>query len=346
MSENLQIYIADREVRQFSGFSMVKSLDSVGDGFAFTCPFFPDTREYRGLFRPFSYHKAMIDIGGARQFTGRIESVGPQLSGSTTSVSVSGRSLAGSIVDSTFLQSVFPVQFSRNNLREITQAVLSGFDFGAVFDGDPGALFEEAGPTSPSETVFSFLHNLAKQRKFLMSQTPQGDLLYRRAKTSGSVVAVLEEGQHGLTISGAMYDGSQRHSRYDVFGQEPGENANFATVSDPAISGAYRPKSAQANDTNAGNIADAAAWMLTADIAAAIDIPLELEGWRRPDGQLWAENELIVLTAPSLMVYRPSMLLIKSVTFKQSDTADTVAMSLTIPGAYSGEVPGRYPWDE
>ena len=178
-----------------------------------------------------------------------------------------------------------------------------------------------------------------------MGQTAEGNLLFRRAVSSGPVAAVLTEGQHGLTISSATYDGTQRFSSYDVFGQEPGENANFARVVDPAITGAYRPKASQANDTNAANITEAAKWLVTAELAQAITIPLAVEGWRRPDGKLWAENTLIALTAPSLMIYRPSTLIIKTVQFNRTENQDMTSLSLTIPGAYTGVLPEVYPWD-
>jgi len=116
-------------------------------------------------------------------------------------------------------------------------------------------------------------------------------------------------------------------------------------ITDPSIF-AIRPKSIQANDTNQGNIEDAATWALTSDIAASINIPIGYEGWLRPDGELWAENELVLVQAPSLMIYKPYVMLIKSVNFSSRPDSKSVEIGLTIPEAYSGEVPEAFPWDE
>ena len=195
-----------------------------------------------------------------------------------------------------------------------------------------------------------------------MSQTPDGKLLFRRAKTSGVPVAELIEGRQGIIISTATYDGTKRFSSYDIFGQEAGKNDNFAKllasiskkpakilasldVTDPSIF-AIRPKSIKANDTNQGNIADVATWTLTSDIAASIDIPIGYEGWLRPDGKLWAENELVLVQAPSIMIYKPYVLLIKSVSFNSTADSKTIELGLTIPEAYSGKPPEAFPWDE
>ena len=112
MLETVQITINGKALEQFSDVSLVKSIDHVGDAFSFKAPFFPDTLEYRDLFRPFKYQDVTIDFSTKRQLTGRIEKIDPMLEATTTSVSVQGRSKTGKIVDCSFPKSVFPIQFS------------------------------------------------------------------------------------------------------------------------------------------------------------------------------------------------------------------------------------------
>lgn len=357
------IILDGTRVEQFSDESVLLTIDNVGNGFSFNVPFVPGTKEYRDLFRPFKYQDVQLYIGGNLVLNGTVEKIAPTLTDISNSVNVQGRSKTGSLVDCTF-EKDDTMEFKGAALDEIANSVASKFGLETSFPDGAGAIFEKAGPGSPTETIFNFLQNLSRQRSLLMSQTPNGKLLFRRAKTSGVPVAELIEGHQGIIVSTATYDSTRRFSSYDVFGQEAGKNDNFARllaaiskkpiepeptasqdVTDPSIF-AIRPKSIQANDTNQGNIADVATWAMTSDIAASIDIPLGYEGWLRPDGKLWAENELVLVQAPSIMIYKPYVMLIKSVNFISTADSKTVELGLTIPEAYSGEVPETYPWDE
>ena len=343
MSNNLQIFIDGEELKHFTGFSLSQSLDVVGDMFGATFPFYPDEKKYRDLFRPFEYQRVVIHINGKKIFTGRLEQTVPALTPRDATVVASGRSLPGKIVDVTF-EHGDTLQFTQAKLDEIVAQVLARYDFKAVFANDPGAIFEEAGPSSLAETLFRFIQNLAKQRRLLMGQDAEGNLLFRRAITSGPVVAELVEGQEGLTLSTATYDGTARYSSFDVFGQEPGVNDNYARVVDPALDGIHRPLSVQANNNNAGSIIESANWIASAGIARSVTIPVELAGWTRPDGELWSENTLLTLQAKSIMLYRSSTYLITRVLFKRNGATDTTKLDLAIPGAYSGTMPEGYPW--
>lgn len=356
------IFINGNRLEQFSNESFLFSMDTVGNGFSFTVPFFPETKTYRDLFRPFKYQDIQLYIGENLTINGTIEKIDPSLSNTTNSINVQGRSKTGVLIDCTFSAGE-TLEFQKAGLDEIAESVINRFGILAEFPDGSGAIFEKAGPGSPTSTRFNFLQNLARQRSLLMSPTPEGNLLFNRAKTSGIPVAELIEGQQGVIISTASYDGTKRFSSYDAFGQEPGKNDNLATLiasiskkpdnvdtsgqdlTDESIF-AIRPKSIQANDTNQGNIENVAKWALTADIAASINIPLGYEGWLRPDGKLWKENELILVQAPSLMIYKPYVLLIKSVQFNSTQDSKTTELTLTIPEAYSGEIPEVFPWDE
>lgn len=355
------IVINGKRVEQFSNESITLSIDNVGAGFSFTCPFFPGTKEYRDIFRPHKFQDCQAYIGGNLVVNGTIEKISPTLTKTTNIVNVQVRSKTGVLVDCNFEKEDFPIEFKNADLEEIANGVVSKFGLSTSFPDGSGATFEKAGPSSPTEKRFNFLQNYAKQRGLLMGQTSQGDLLFRKPNTTGDVVAELIEGQQGILISSASYDGTKRFSSYDVFGQEAGKNDNFAqlvaeiskkpvvtesqSLSDPTVY-AIRPKSIQANDTNQGNIEDAARRALTSDIAESINIPLGYEGWLRPDGALWKENDLILVQAPSIMIYKPFALLIKTVVFSSDENSKVTNFTLTIPEAYTDTIPTSFPWDE
>lgn len=345
MSDKTRINIAGIDIEQFSNESIILSIDNIGAGFAFTAPFFPGTKQYRDLFRPREYKEAKLYIGDDLITTGKINKISPSLTGTTNTVNVQVQSLPGIMIKSTFRKNDFPIEYKQAGLEEIANGVLSPLGIETSFPDGAGAIFEQVGPRSPTETIFSFLQPLATQRVLLMGQTNDGKALFRKAKTSGEPVAELIEGAQGIIISTADYDDTNGFSSYDVFGQEHGKNDNFATIDNPTVKD-IRPKSIQANDTNQGNIEDAARWALSSDIAKSINSPIGYEGWLRPDGKLWEENELVIVQAPSLMIYKPFTLLIKSVTLNSTDNNKTTSLGLTIPEAYTGEIPTRMPWQE
>jgi len=342
--DEVTIIVGGQRIEQFQAESILLSIDNLGAGFSFTAPFFPDTKEYRDIFRPFTYQPCQIYIGQTLKINGTVEKIAPTSSETENTVNVQGRSKTGVIVDCSFT-SDGQKEFTQAGLEEIATTVVAPFGLEVSFPDGAGAIFEQAGPDSPTTKVFDFLQNLARQRGLLMGQTANGQLLFRKPKTTGSPVAELIEGQQGIIISAADYDGTGRFSLYEVYGQEPGKNDNFASLEDTSIP-AYRPKAASANDTNQGNIEDAAKWVAGGDIAAKVRLPLGYEGWLRPDGVIWSENELILVTAPSLMVYNPTLFLIKSVTFNRQESTKTVSFDLTLPEAYTGKIPQRFPWDE
>ena len=57
------IIIDGTRVEQFSDESVLLTIDNVGNGFSFNVPFFPGTKEYRDLFRPFKYQDVQVYIG-------------------------------------------------------------------------------------------------------------------------------------------------------------------------------------------------------------------------------------------------------------------------------------------
>ena len=85
---------------------------------------------------------------------------------------------------------------------------------------------------------------------------------------------------------------------------------------------------------------------MTSDIANSIKTPISYEGWNTPDGKIWREDEIIEIKAPSLMIYNRVPMYIKSVFLTFINNKKVAKFDLTIPEAYTGEIPERFPWDE
>ena len=67
--------------------------------------------------------------------------------------------------------------------------------------------------------------------------------------------------------------------------------------------------------------------------AKAQEAHVELIGWRRPDGALWAAMDAVTLTAPSLWI--DATLIVADVRYSVDERGRRVALKLARPEAYS-----------
>jgi prophage tail gpP-like protein len=215
-----------------------------------------------------------------------------------------------------------------------------------VFEGTPGAKFARI-RCEPDGIIHQFLVDLALQRGFVLSDLPNGDLLFRSEAPTGKPVARLK-GQPVGRITAQFDPGSWFSSITGRASKKAGTTPARYTQKNPLYKGSSpRAYTLSVGDTEAADVPKAVKAAIGRMIASvAIYTVEDLPGWRTPDGDLWAPNTTVTLLAPEAMVYKETELLVRSVKLKQTAEAETATLSLVLPGTFGGQLPKELPWTE
>ena len=347
-SENeLALLINGQRFRFWTGISITRSIDSM-DTLSISAPFEPDDRQFRETFRPFAFAPVSVNVGGAPLFTGTMLTVGPDLKNDGRTVTVACYSMPAVMGDCTAPASISSkLQWDKSTLRTIAADLAAPFGIQAVFEADAGSPFEPRVRIKPAEQVLPFLIKLAQQRGLLVSSTERGELLFTKSIDPGRPVAWLIEGASPLV------DVAPTFSPQDYFSEitsiEPtavGLLGGQVTVKNPHLRGIVRPFTFEVSDTVNADVEAACKAKAGRMFAHVISYSCSVSTWRDPSGQLWKPNTTVVLDAPGAMIYGEYEFLVRAVTLSRtSDGGEVATLVLTIPGAFSSEIPEALPWD-
>lgn len=324
---------------------ITKSIDNM-DTVLFGAPFDADSPEARESFRPFSYKPVEITVGGAPFFKGTMVSVDPVLEENKRTITVGCYSLPGVLSDCTAPASSFPLEFNDQGLREIAKTLAAPFGINVIFDASQGAVFERVA-LEPGKTVLSFLIDLAKQRNLVITSDPSGSLVFIQSIVDGVPVAKLEQGASPVVSVSPVFDPQGYYSH--ITGIEPvivGLKGSQHTVKNTKVSGVVRPFTFKAPDTIDSNLPEAVSAKVGRMFGQMASYSVFVSTWRDPSGKLWEPNTIVTLQAKNAMIYSEYKFVIRSVEFTRDNLSKTAVLNLVIPGAYSGKIPERLPWEE
>lgn len=366
LDEKIELVIAGKSFANWFDLEVTLSVDTF-DSIQFSAPFEPDRKEFRQVFRPFSYQPVQVLLNGAPLFTGTMLTPEPEVDRDSKSVRVQCYAIPGVLCDSTAPtgegykgkrpKGAIKTQFSKLSLQAIAQQLCDPFDLDCEFRGDPGPKFDRVS-IKIEEKIHSFLVPLAKQRGFVITNTEAGKVLFWKTIKRGAPVVQFVEGVAPLTKVKANFSPQDYHSQ--ITGYAPakrGKKGGVTTVLNPWLgkgleSGSapineYRPLSCKFDDTERADAPDSAKAKMGRMFAACAAFTIDdLPTWRDPDGKLWDPNTSLTLLAPGAMVYRESELLIREVKLRQSTDKLSASLNLVLPGAFSGEIPDTLPWIE
>lgn len=343
--DEVALLIDGKRFRFWESMKIVRSIDNM-DVIEFGAPFDADLSGFKDAFRPFSYKRIEVLIGGDPLFTGTMVNVTPVLENDKSIVSISGYSLPGVLNDCTPPSSSFPLEFNGQGLSEIAATLAAPFSISVEFDADQGAIFDERAAIDPEERVLSFLIKLAKQRELIISSTERGVLLFQQSSNVGIPVAMLEQGEPPLLSVVPFFSPQDYYSH--LTGIKPvsvGTEGTQFTVKNSRLLGVVRPITFDVPDTNDAAVEDAVsakAGRMFGNMAAYSGRVATL---RDPQGDLWKPNTTVRLHAPDAMIYDPYDFIIRSVDFNIDAVARTATLNLVIPGSFSGEISEVLPWD-
>jgi prophage tail gpP-like protein len=204
----------------------------------------------------------------------------------------------------------------------------------------------------PGGMVLQFLADLAQQRGPVISSSPHGSMLVWEGVQPGNPVARFEDGQPGVRIK-ATIDEDRYYS--SVTGTVPartkrggkkdrGAGAKF-TVRNPYANDQVRPYNVEFSDIDPGELETAVEALAGRVFSDIVSVGVELARWTDDNGKILEPNTTVLLKSPDYYIEDWYEFLIADVMlFQSSDGARTASMRCTLPGAYTGEIPGVLPW--
>ena len=312
---------------------ILRTMDTAADGWTARLAWNPgDNKEIDRRLLPYALPPSSVYLAGILQINGVLYTVEPEMTAAGIVKNLEGFSFTADVVDSTLKP---PYEKNNITLEDRAAEQIAHIGIRAIFEADSGGKFDRM-TADPTDTIFTHLHNYARQRSILISSTPAGDLLFQRANVNGKPVGTLEETQPLPIDWSAKYDGRQRFNSYKVIGQSPGGVSKTAIAIDENMPRS-RFKTIEAHDTITGDIQDVANWQRSKQLADALTIPFPVSDWYDPAGILWEPNTIVTVISRTLDVPQGFNFLIRAIEFDYSTRGRSSILSLIPPQVYTTE---------
>jgi prophage tail gpP-like protein len=332
--------IKNKKFDFFNGFQLSLRYDSIASTFSFNSYFDPNNPEHKELFKPGSYNKCTLEHNGELLITGYVISNGFNSSPVKELVSIGGYSSAGILEDCEIPTSLYPLQSDGRTLKEITERLIKPFGVKLISDSALSAAINKPYETSTakeSQSIKSYISELAAQKNIIVSHDVNGNILFTRAQTNKVPVFELTSGIPGTKMA-LSFDGQQMHSSITVQKQadSDGGNAGESTVSNPYAS-IFRPRVISQSSGDDNDTAQAARNALSAELKN-IKLTITTDRWEI-GGKIIKPNNIISVTNPELYLYKKSKWFIESIDFSGDNTKTTAVINCVLPEVYNNQTP-------
>lgn len=338
------LLIEGERFRFWESIRISRSIDSI-DKVEFSAPFEASNPSFKEKFRPFSYKKVSVFIGGRLLFNGVMVAVTPNITTEKKSVAISCYSIPGVLGDCTMPSSAYPLEFNNSKLDTIAKKLCAPFGIKPVFTAGIGASFERVA-LDPGQNILAFLTDLAKFRNMIISSTSDGKLLFQKSASSGKPVVRLFQGEPPIIEISPTFNPQEYYSH--ITGIEPATTKHSGsqfTVKNPKLNGVLRPDTFRVENTKKADVKEAVNAKLGRMFGNMVSYSISLATWFDPSGNLWEPNTTLKLKADDAMIYSEYEFIVRSVEFSKEADKETASMTLVLPGAFSGEIPKALPWD-
>jgi prophage tail gpP-like protein len=346
------IIVNDMEIPVMSGKAQ-RCADTAASGWTAVVAFTEDDDALAEALTPYKYPAAACYLGEKLVCKGRLYTVAPELTDDGRVCTLEGWSHTVDIVDST---SDAPYEAKNITLEQRARALVEPFGIKVIFDADDRPFKRVT--IRPTEKIFDHLAHLAAQRGVLISSTEQGELKFMKAKdvfaALGQSVGTIEEALPPGMEFKARFDGRQRYNVYKALALSPGrkhkikknskaETAEDAMVTLYATATKGRQLTFEVNELEGGEMADAAEWRRSKQMAEALTVSFPVSSWYAPNGALWKENTLVTVISKTMYVPDGFDFLIRSVEYDYDEKGTTAVLGLCPPQVFTGE-PIDEPW--
>jgi len=345
-SDSISIMIDGKLFSYFTDYSLTLNIDTF-DTFTFSAPFDETQAIYREAFRPFAYKPVSIYYGNNLIFTGVLISPGSSTSPDKKTISLSGYSKPAVLNDCHMPVSSFPLEFNKQTLAQIAPKLCAPYGIQSIFVDPVGNLFDKVA-IDIDKNILSFLIDLAQQRGLLISNNERGELIFWKSG-AGVPVASFKEGEYLFISCAPTFDPQSFYSHITAISQttETTKSAQSTYINNYLVKrGINRHYNFIAEDCKNSEIATIAKQTSGRMLGACASYELTIQGHRDKSGSLFKKNTMISVLAPGAMIYRETVMLIKSLTISRTPEGDTTIFNLVLPGSYTGEIPEVFPWEE
>jgi prophage tail gpP-like protein len=359
-----------RKLNFFDSFEIHSKYDSLGSTFKFNFFFNPNNIEHKEMACVGHYHIAYLKEGDDLLMTGYILSQGFTDAPQQELVSIEGYSLTGVLEDSQIptgtatswftpmkgyakkvINKVWPGALQSNNLslKEIIEKHLNPFDLKYVVDdsvaADADKKYDEV-TAKESQTIKSYLCELAAQKNIVLTDDEFGRLLLTRPKPNQTPIFHFERGDKQIpgTKMRLVFNGQGMHSHIRVVQQQDEDEsipASEEQIENPYVPLVFRPHLSVQNSGNSDDTKQSAKNILSKELKN-VTLTIETDRWH-VNGKLFKPGQIISVTNPYVYLYKKSNWFIEEVILRGDAKQKVATLKCVLPCVYDGTTP-QYLW--
>jgi len=334
----MKIKIENKFFNHFSNLTLKFNLDTFASVFSFDARFDPDNVEHQKIFKPLTYPKIEIFSNDMDLLlTGNVVNNSFTSTKTPQLVSFSGYSKSGILEDVTIPDSVYPLEKNNQSLSEISAQLLKPFGISQLIESNVANkmnLVYEKAVAQPSQSVASFLTQLASQRNIVIGHTKKGDVYYFKAFIGSKPVRSYDSSN--LLSSKMAINGRSFHSDITVRRQPSDENEGVSTldsVRNPNVRQIRSVCKVLSSGTDTSTI-EAARNALAAELRG-ISLTLILP---KIDFKLLC-GQVIEFQNKELFIYKRQKFIVNEINYKEDSLGDTMSINCLTPEAFTGGTP-------
>lgn len=337
----VELRIGSQLYSGWKSINITKSLTQAASGFTLSVSEnYPATGEQIAI-KPTAECQILVD--GTPLLTGYIDSVELRFDKGQHERTIKGRSKTQDLIDCSVLHS--SGQFRNQKITQIAKTLCEPYGISVNVEGDddtPIADFQ----IENGETVFSALERLARQKRFMCTDTADGALrlIHEPSNRANDALHSVADGSTSNILSGSVsFNVSQRYSKVEFRSQAEGTDTAFgdavnkytASASDLTI-----PRLRQLTKTleTSGTQTDCekrAKWEVAARVGASTKATYKVQGWQQSDGALWIPG-LLVSVKDDFSNLNTEMV-IAACSYELSESGTFTTMALVPPETFARE---------
>lgn len=338
--------IRTREVKFFNNFQLDLKYDSVGSSFKLDYYFNPNNLELKEMACLGHYHLCTLEHNGELLLSGQILSEAFAGDSTDRMVAMGGYALPGVLEDCEIPTGSYPLQNDGLSLKQIAEKLIRPFGLKMVVHNSVAAKMNSVFDTSTakeSQTVKSYLTELATQKNIIISHTEKGELLFTSADTSKKPILDFDttKGTIPGTEFSLSFNGQAMHSHITVQKEADAEGGNEGeyTIRNPYVfpKDVYRPRVISQSSGTDVDTEQAARNALAAELKN-IKLTVSMDRWEANKKIIKPNNTITVLN-PDVYLYNKSTWFIEEVSLTGNEKGETAVLTCVLPEVYNGQYP-------